>query len=243
MAGGRIKSSYATGYVNGSREVGGLVGSATDGRSHDIIDSYAWARVSAASGTPGGLVGSALNYGGPHFIHSSYYDRTVQRYVNAVGNVSYLSSSSGRTTAQLTAPTGNNGIYRYWDVGEWDFRTTGEYPLLKVDFNGDGSATSKEFHQDHPGAPSGTIPYFADRTVWDRPADYGVLSNNPLLWLKDANIIPLTLPAATGGDGTVTYSISPTLIPGVTLQPRNAHAQRPADAQAGYIGTFDLVRA
>jgi hypothetical protein len=240
MAGGRIKSSYATGYVNGSREVGGLVGSATDGRSHDIIDSYAWARVSAASGTPGGLVGSALNYGGPHFIHSSYYDRTVQRYVNAVGNVSYLSSSSGQTTAQLTAPTGNNGIYRHWDVAEWDFGDTGVYPLLKVDFNGDGSATSKEFHQDHPGAPSGTIPYFADRTVYDRPSnyDFNAMGDNPLLWGRGLSVGPLTLPAATGGDGTVTYSISPALIPGVTF---NAETRTISGTPTLSLGTAERL--
>ena len=222
MVGAQIKSSYATGEISGSRNVGGLVGGAFHGNAHDIIDSYAWARVSAHGSngheTGGGLVG-AVAVVNSFLIASSYFDSSVQPGVNAVGNAADRDGASGKTTAQLTAPTGNDGIYSYWDTGDWDFRDTGQYPLLKVDFNGDGRATSKEFHQDHPGAPSGTIPYFADRTVYDRPADYGVLSNNPLLWLKDANIIPLTLPAATGGDGTVTYSISPALIPGVTFNP------------------------
>ena len=226
---GTLSSSYSVGTVSG-RHAGGLVGAAKYTLPGIVIwDSYTWSLVEFHSspnkdnaGVLGGLVGVANGFSND-FISDSYYDRTVGRPRKAVGNLSDVHSDTGKTTIQLTTPTFANGIYQYWEPAAWDFRTTGEYPLLKVDFNGDGRATSQEFHQDHPGAPSGTIPYFADRTVFERGSDYASqiilhrLDESPLYWFRGFDIQPLTLPSATSGDGTLTYSISPALIPGVTF--------------------------
>ena len=219
-AGGVIKAAYAGGSVSGGNHVGGLVGG-TSYRSPglDVIDAYSWARVNSPNGVRGGLIGSASNYGSVDYVHASYFDATAQPGVSAVGRGG-ASGASGKTTSQLTGPTGNTGIYGHWDFHDWHFGTAAEYPLLKADFNGDGRATPQEFHQDHPGAPSGTIPYFTDRTVYDdRPEKYGLDNLPPSLWFRYQDIAPVTLPEATGGEGTLTYSISPELISGVTFNP------------------------
>ena len=52
---------------------------------------------------------------------------------------------TGQTTAQLQAPTAATGIYADWDDDLWDFGLADEYPVLAVDFDGDGDATWQEF--------------------------------------------------------------------------------------------------
>ena len=44
---------------------------------------------------------------------------------------------SGRTTAQLQAPTGATGIYGLWSTDNWDFGTSMQYPILKYAENPD----------------------------------------------------------------------------------------------------------
>ena len=60
----------------------------------------------------------------------------------------------GKTTSELQAPTSYAGIYAEWDVdvdgvtggdAPWHFGTSGQYPALSVDFDGDGTATWQEF--------------------------------------------------------------------------------------------------
>ncbi len=143
---GKIKASYATGTVNGNRFVGSLVGHTW----------YAPIKTSYAAGTAReryargvhlrGLVGKTSGT-----ISGSYYD----------SEVSGRTGNNGKTTAELTAPTGYTGIYAGWNLDldnsdeddnestggddPWDFGTSQQYPALKADFNGDGTATWQEF--------------------------------------------------------------------------------------------------
>ena len=55
----------------------------------------------------------------------------------------------GKTTSELQTPTSASGIYATWGT-EWDFGTACQYPALKVDFNGDGTATWEEFGDQRP---------------------------------------------------------------------------------------------
>ena len=67
------------------------------------------------------------------------------------------------TTDRLRTPTGYTGIYADWNVDvdgdltaddPWDFGAN-YYPALKVDFDGDGTATAAEFgKQREPGPVS-----------------------------------------------------------------------------------------
>ncbi len=132
---GRIYGSYATGSVSGNT-VGGLVGS----NAGEVTASYATGHVSGRGISIGGLAGE-----GGHVAVASYWDSTTSGI------------AGGRTTAQLQAPRGYSGIYATWNLDldddgtnedAWDFGTSAEYPVLFLDFNGDGDETWQEFgHQ------------------------------------------------------------------------------------------------
>lgn len=163
---GRIVASYATGSVNGGENVGGLAG---ESHHSDIVSSYA-AGVVAGESSAGGLVGAES---GSIRESASFWDtQTSGQATSAAGE--------GKTTAELQAPTGYSGIYSGWagDLDNvdgdddtstgvddfWDFGSSGQYPALKFDFDGDGKATWQEFgSQDRDALPApvsenGTTP-------------------------------------------------------------------------------------
>ena len=125
-----IDASCATGAVSGQSAVGGLVGY-EDGNT--IRASYATGRVSGETNV-GGLVGGL----GSSTITASYWDTTTSG--QATGD-----HGTGQTAAQLQAPTDDTGIYADWDDDLWDFGEADEYPVLVVDFDGNGDATWEEF--------------------------------------------------------------------------------------------------
>ena len=99
--------------------------------------------------------GGAIGAGGQSVRESgSFWDvQTTGQELSANG--------AGKTTDQLQAPIDYTGIYAGWNVdldnadGDddpatgaddfWDFGASDEYPVLKFDFDGDGSATWQEF--------------------------------------------------------------------------------------------------
>ena len=52
-------------------------------------------------------------------------------------------------------------------------------------------------------------------------------------YTQGTRIAPLTLPAATGGDGALSYGLTPAPPPGLTLDAADTHAERHADRAAG----------
>ncbi len=167
--GGSVTASYATGNVSG-REAGGLVG-----RNYgSITASYAAGKVMVNSGAGylGGLVGSndvthEVNDDGDVIrrfipvISYSYWDTETSGQATGIGqrpgatedqNVPGL---AGKTTRELQAPTGYTGIYAAWDdtgAGDvWHFSSGSQYPALKVDLDGDGTATWQEFGRQRTG--------------------------------------------------------------------------------------------
>ena len=145
-----ISASFATGSVTGE-VAGGLVG--YNGTEGDILASYA---IGSVRGGPlvGGLAGR--NVGG---IQAGYWDIETSGTLAAVGYVEdHTGFSGGFTTEELQRPTGLIGIYGdAWDVDAdnadgddnistgrddfWDFGDSSQYPLLKVDIDGDGRAS------------------------------------------------------------------------------------------------------
>ena len=88
----------------------------------------------------GGLVGH--NAGG---VNASYLDTTTSGRTTG-------SAGAGQSTSALHGPTGYAGLYAAWDVDDdgtadspWSFGTSGEYPVLSADVDGDGTATWEEF--------------------------------------------------------------------------------------------------
>ena len=144
---GAIFASYAFGLVEGKgHSIGGLVGRLTSLGS--IRASYAVGKVQGPEDV-GGLVGERRSGAD---IRSSYWN-TDTAGDTGVGSGD-TSGAQGRTTEELTAPTGYEGIYADWNLdldkdGEpddpWDFGNNRQYPALKVDFDGDGMATWQEF--------------------------------------------------------------------------------------------------
>ena len=134
-----IVGSCATGRVSGSDRVGGLSGTS----GHSITASYATGRVPGRNNV-GGLVGEDSGSG---TITASYWDTTTSGQATGDGG-------AGQSTEALQAPTDYSGIYADWNVdldgdGEaddpWHFGTGSQYPVLKADLDGDGTATWQEF--------------------------------------------------------------------------------------------------
>ncbi len=138
---GAITASYATGPVRARWNdvfAGGLAGGLLSAASVDA--SYATGPVSHRNN---GLLGRTT---GGSTVTNSYFDTDTSGQDAA--------TTYRKTTAELTGPTGYDGIYSRWNVDldgdgsgddPWDFGTSSQYPALKVDFNGDGRATWQEF--------------------------------------------------------------------------------------------------
>ncbi len=166
---GQISASYSTGEVTGGHYVGGLVG----GNEGIIIYTFAVGRVSSNGSidSPLQYVGGLVGYN-PGIITSSYWDTETSGQSVGIGieiGDGWSSNVHGNTTAELQSPEGYSGPYQEWDVSLgiegrentphynlsdfWDFGISGEYPALKVDFDGDGTATWREFGNQRGHAP------------------------------------------------------------------------------------------
>ena len=157
-AGGDIIASYATSAVHCSdadctAARGGLVGSHR-GSTGSIVASYSSGTVTPNDSVTGlgGLAGEARNN---PTTTNSYWDSTIAGFTNGTD------VGTHQTDSNLKTPTGYTGIYANWNVDvdgvsdnddPWDFGTDMQYPVLKVDFNGDGTPTVFG-PQRAPGAP------------------------------------------------------------------------------------------
>ena len=165
--GGDIIASYATGSVTvagtGSDQdyIGGLVGSHRNEGSDTarIIASYSTGAVSnPGTGAANGLVGTTQ---GSPVTTNSYWDTTTSGTTSGSHGTGYVTSALQTPNAYGTGTS----IYANWNVDvtgdsnaddPWDFGTSSQYPALRVDFDGNLTATFPEFGpQRRPGAPDG----------------------------------------------------------------------------------------
>ena len=153
--GGSISACYATGNASGVGNIGGLVGGNRNGAT--IRACYATGDATTAGGYVGGLVG--LNNGD---LTYSYFDYNVSNRP--------ASDANSKTTAELQEALAYGGIYADWNIDvddadtdddlatgvddPWDFGTSSQYPALKVDFDGNSSATWEEFGDQRGSAPT-----------------------------------------------------------------------------------------
>ena len=147
-----IQSSYATGEVSGNHSVGGLIGlGGCCGQWFTTVSgSYALGTVSGSLQV-GGFVGDGN--GQSHTAASNSYWNTDTIF-KGVGDDTDV-KVTGKTTAELKAPTSRSGIYAEWDTDRWDFGTSSQYPALKADMDGDGQATAYEFGRQGRTPPLG----------------------------------------------------------------------------------------
>ena len=162
---GMVSASYATGSVWGGGRAGGLIGSNSDST---VVASYATGKVSGLK-TVGGIIGTGSN----RTVTASYWD-TEASGLDIPDASEPLPYIQGKTTAEMQSPTGYTGIYQTWnaDLDDadadgnvatgaddfWHFGTSSQYPVLKVDFDGDGAATWEEFGPQHTTAAPPTSP-------------------------------------------------------------------------------------
>ena len=146
---GTISASYASGSVLGAEASTG-VGGLTGGNNGRIGDSYTINDVSGNSRV-GGLIG--INEGS---VTASFWNTESSGQSTGVGEGSDV-GIEGVTVSEFQEPTDYDGIYAKWHIdldnadGDddeatgrddvWDFGTSTEYPALKTDTDGDGTAT------------------------------------------------------------------------------------------------------
>ena len=206
---GRIVASYATSSVNGSENVGGLAG---ESHHSDIVGSYATGNV-LGDQHAGGLVGAES---GSIRESASFWDtQTSGQETSAAGK--------GKTTGELQSPTGYVGIYGVWatdldnadgdddaatEVDDfWDFGSSGQYPALKFDFDGNGEATWQEFgsqDRDAPSAPMSESGIAPTPTATPEPIPLPTLTPAPI----EATATPESV--GTVGSGDVAPTATPT---------------------------------
>ena len=160
---GDLIAAYAVGNVSGATLVGGLLGSHLNGT---VRATLAVGRVES-SGVVGALIGKNLPYSDWEtvVVQDSVWDTNVAGQLNDVGEGD-PSDSRGLPTSVLQGTTNYSGPFENWrldvdnadgddnaDTGAddvWDFRGPDQYPALKVDANGDGTATWEEFGSQGP---------------------------------------------------------------------------------------------
>ena len=239
---GTVRSSYATGTVTSTgNRVGGLIGyNSRDGGTANIFDSYATGSVSG-NGWVGGLVGQngyspghAGNIAASFAIGSVTGNRSVGGLIGynypggaiidgywnidvttpGIGNGS-STGAKGQTSAQLQKPVANTGIYANWNVQHWDFGTSRQYPVLKVDFNGDGEATWWEFGTQIGNRPTPTPTNTPTPSATPTETPTPVPTNTPVLTPTNT---PKPTPTNTPSP-TPEPELTPTEIPASTHTP------------------------
>ncbi len=217
-----IISSYATGDVSGgssarSLAVGGLAGSVYTRADVQVVHnvkvvaSYATGRVSGTEPV-GGLFGfrqDTRRGASRIMVTDSYWDTQTSGQTSGVGSGN-SAGIQGRTTAHLQSPTGYTGIYGAWDgdldnadgdnnvaTGTddfWDFGTSGQYPALKADLDGDGTPTWEEFGHQRGALPTYTVP--------EAPMSLIAVAQGP----TELNL-SWSAPSDNGGDTITSYDL------------------------------------
>ena len=158
---GVVRTSYSTVAVsNGGQPVttgavGGLTGVMRDTFTAGTVqNSYAAGTVTAAGNAYGGLTGNGTR----GTIITSYWDNEI---VSASG--ASVSARLGMSTMHLQEPTAYTGIYSTWgdtDGDAWDFGTSTQYPVLKID--GHDPAVQRTSVADADGASQVGAPRVAN---------------------------------------------------------------------------------
>ena len=244
---GTLIASYSTGRTRGKYLSGGLIGA----NGGTLFAVYSTARTSGERAT-GGLVG--INDG---TIIESFWDieksdtsvgvgaddRNRDGRVGSGDIGRHTLGVKGRRTRQLRSPTGYTGIYIDWDRdfdnadgdfdegtgGEdfWDFGTSGNYPLLKADSDGDGIANWWEFGRQHGRriAPTRTPTPTASATP--------TATNTPTVSPTPTNTATPTLTLTPTPTHTATATSTPTNTatptPTSTPTPTPTHTPTPTD--------------
>ena len=224
--GGNISSSYATGRAFGEGDIGGFVGY----NSGDIKFSYTTSDIRLTGSDDGQPIGGFVAYNEGD-ISSSYWLREPPVNYAGVGEGS-ADGVRGLASSQLQQPTDYTGIYADWltdldnadnDYDEttgkddfWDFGSSSDYPALKMDIDGDGTATWWEGGGQH-GRAAPTATPTATATATFTPTATATHTATPTNTPVPTNTpIPTDTPTATA---TATHTATPTATETPTMTP------------------------
>ena len=214
----RIIAAYATGTVNGSTDVGGLIGR---GGASVIVASYSTGAPTttiAVGGNLGGLIGKATS---GMTVTDAYWDATASGQASSDGGASKNTAGLQTPTAYGSGPS----IYAAWNVDvdnadkdkdpttdvddPWDFGTANQYPALQRDFDGDGEATAQEFGRQRRAAPAANAePAFTEGATAGRVVSTGIRTGRPVgapIAATDTDGDPLTY--GLGGTDAAYFTI------------------------------------
>ena len=239
---GRITAAYSAGRVSGNSRIGGLVGD-NDGA---VTASYATLRVSGERYV-GGFSGD-----GSGDVANSYWDTGTSGHATGARGV-------GASTADLMAPSGYTGIYAAWNVtvdadnvpdDPWAFGSSGQYPALAADMDGDGNATWQEFGRQLREGPvltasaaSGTVVLTwtaVDASHWT-PAPgvaYTVYRSDAHGLERIAAVVGARRYEDVGVAGTPAYQVAAVVQGGEAARSNEAEPLAPADTEAPAVASI-----
>ena len=239
---GRITAAYSAGHVSGDSRIGGLVGD-NDGA---VTASYATSRVSGERYV-GGFSGD-----GSGDVANSYWDTGTSGHATGARGV-------GASTGDLMAPLGYTGIYAAWNVtvdgdnvpdDPWAFGSSGQYPALAADMDGDGNATWQEFGRQLREGPvltasaaSGTVVLTwtaVDASHWT-PAPgvaYTVYRSDARGLERIAAAVGARRYEDVGAAGTPAYQVAAVVQGGEAARSNEAEPLAPADTEAPAVASI-----
>ena len=162
-------AAYASVFVSGRNDVGGLAGESGGGSSRKLSASYAAGRV-LGERRAGGLVGRHAD-SSRLTVEASYWDTLISgQSASALG--------VGTNTAALRTPTTYSGIYANWNVDvdgstetgvdgaddPWDFGTSTQHPVLR--YGGFDVSTQHAALPQPPLALGGAPPVVFERSTY-----------------------------------------------------------------------------
>ena len=223
-----IRASYATAAVGhsgdpGSLSLGGLAGT---NWGVAIIASYAAGAVTVGGGSGavgGGLVGTSD--GSAAAATNSYCDSSVMLVSACIGAHANGSTATAaaHSSGDLQTPTGYTAgsIYENWNLNldgdantdddPWDFGTASQYPALKFDTDGSGTATAYEFGvQGRPApvvAPDPPPPSRRPRAE-SSPPPYNPAHDHPEIYQNPRHQMATSCAVQTTGEGDDAVSTS-----------------------------------
>ena len=153
---GEIINSYVRGRVQALGDGGGLVGANRSRIANSYADSDSIARAEPIVDDSllridfGGLVAvnelrlSLENINAPPPIITASYWENDASVLNDIGRGPTLPYPAGRSASDLKLPDDATGIYSSWNVADWDFGTTEQYPVLKYATDENPSTCGKQ---------------------------------------------------------------------------------------------------
>ena len=266
---GTLIASYSTGRTRGKFISGGLIGA----NGGTLFAVYSTAKTSGDRAT-GGLVG--VNDG---TIVESFWDIEKTDTLVGVGADDrnrdgrvgsgdigrQTLGARGLRTRQLRSPTGYTGIYIDWDRdfdnadgdfdegtgGEdfWDFGTSGNYPLLIADSDGDGIENWWEFGRQHgrriaptrTPTPTGTATPSATDTPTVSPTSTAAATNTATVTAtatptNTSTRTPTPTPTPTPTNTAVpTPTVAPSRTPTHTATPTGTPTPAPASTSTPIV--------